>query len=188
MTCIITIWKWAFSLLDSKLPEGRSHVLLNVHVIEVQKTFKGWFFSLRIIIYNSGLPNDSVEANKENLFYASSAPFFPLTPHPERAEPWSSQISTLLLSTKPFWTAGTNAYAAFTWRLLGVRECSAVSVASDSLRPHGLYNPPGSSVRGILPPRIPQWVATPSSRGSCWPRNWTCVCYVSCIGRQVLYQ
>ena len=142
MTCIITIWKWAFSLLDSKLPEGRNHVLLNVRVIEVQKTFKGWFFSLRIIIYNSGLPNDSVEANKENLFYASSAPFFPLTPHPERAEPWSSQISTLLLSTKPFWTAGTNAYAAFTWRLLGVRECSAVSVASDSATPWTVNHPP----------------------------------------------
>ena len=27
----------------------------------------------------------------------------------------------------------------------------------------------------------------PSSRGSCWPRDWTHVSYVSCIGRRVLY-
>ena len=30
-------------------------------------------------------------------------------------------------------------------------------------------------------------VATPSSRGSSWPRDQTHVSYVSCIGRQVLY-
>ena len=34
------------------------------------------------------------------------------------------------------------------------------SVVSDSLRPHGLCGPPGSSVRGILQVRIPEWVAT----------------------------
>ena len=28
----------------------------------------------------------------------------------------------------------------------------------------------------------PWWVAMPSSRGSSWPRDWTCVSYVSCIG------
>ena len=27
----------------------------------------------------------------------------------------------------------------------------------------------------------------PSSRGSSWPRDWTCISYISCIGRQVLY-
>ena len=39
-------------------------------------------------------------------------------------------------------------------------------------------SPPGSSVYGILQARILEWVAVPSSRGSSWPRNWTCV---SCI-------
>ena len=33
---------------------------------------------------------------------------------------------------------------------------------------------PGSSVHGILQARILQWVAMPSSRGSFWPRDWTC--------------
>ena len=37
---------------------------------------------------------------------------------------------------------------------------------------------PGSSVYGVLQARILQLVATASSRGSSWPRDWTCV---SCI-------
>ena len=40
---------------------------------------------------------------------------------------------------------------------------------------------------GILQARILEWVVMPSSKGSRWPRNWTCISYVSCIGRQVLY-
>ena len=39
-------------------------------------------------------------------------------------------------------------------------------------------SPPGSSVHGISQARILEWVAIPFSRGSSWPRNWTCV---SCI-------
>ena len=39
----------------------------------------------------------------------------------------------------------------------------ACSVASDVLRPHGLY-PPGSSVHGISQARILEWVAISSSR------------------------
>ena len=46
---------------------------------------------------------------------------------------------------------------------------------------------PGSSVHGILQARILEWVAMPSLRGSSWPRDWTCISYISCIGRQVLY-
>ena len=32
-----------------------------------------------------------------------------------------------------------------------------------------------------------QWVATPASKGSSWPRDQTPVSYIFCIGRQVLY-
>ena len=39
-------------------------------------------------------------------------------------------------------------------------------------------NSPGSSVHGILPARILEWVAIPSSRGSSRPGGRT---YVSCI-------
>ena len=36
-------------------------------------------------------------------------------------------------------------------------------------------SPLGSSVHGILQARILEWVAIPFSRGSSWPRDWTCV-------------
>ena len=45
-------------------------------------------------------------------------------------------------------------------------------------------SPAGNSVHRILQARILEWVATSFSRGSFWPRSWTCV---SCTGRQILY-
>ena len=47
-------------------------------------------------------------------------------------------------------------------------------------------SPPGTSVHWLLQARILEWVAMPSSRGSSWPRDRTCISYVSCVGRQVL--
>ena len=47
-------------------------------------------------------------------------------------------------------------------------------------------SPSGSSVHGILHARILEWFAMPSSRESSWPRDQTCIFYVTCIGRQVL--
>ena len=40
-------------------------------------------------------------------------------------------------------------------------------------------SPPGSSVHGISPARIPEWVAMSFSRGSSWPRDQICVSYNS---------
>ena len=54
-----------------------------------------------------------------------------------------------------------------------------------TLRP--FCSPPGSSVQGLLQARIPEWVAMPASRGSSPPKDWTCLSYVSCIDRRVLY-
>ena len=48
------------------------------------------------------------------------------------------------------------------------------------------HSPPGFSVHGILQARILDCVAMPSSRGSSQPRDWTCLSYVSWIGRRVL--
>ena len=42
-------------------------------------------------------------------------------------------------------------------------------------------SPPGSSVHGILQVRILEWVAIRFSRGSSWPRDWTCISCSSCI-------
>ena len=49
------------------------------------------------------------------------------------------------------------------------------------------YSLPGSSVHGILPAGILEWVAMPSSKGSSWPRDQTHLSQVPCTSRQVLY-
>ena len=41
--------------------------------------------------------------------------------------------------------------------------------------------PPDFSVHWIFQARILEWVAVFSSRGSSWPRDWTCVPCVSCV-------
>ena len=46
---------------------------------------------------------------------------------------------------------------------------------------------PGSSVYGILQARMLEWVAISFSRGSSWPRDWTLISCISCIGRWMLY-
>ena len=45
----------------------------------------------------------------------------------------------------------------------------------------------GTSVHGILQARTLEWAAISFSRGSSWPRDWTCISCVSCIGRWILY-
>ena len=48
-------------------------------------------------------------------------------------------------------------------------------------------SPPGSSVHGILLARILEWVAISYSRRFSLPRGWTCLSWISCIDRQILY-
>ena len=52
------------------------------------------------------------------------------------------------------------------------------SVMSDSLRPYDC-SPSDSSVHGIFPARIPEWVASSSSRGSSRPRDQTHVSFIT---------
>ena len=49
------------------------------------------------------------------------------------------------------------------------------------------YGPPSSSVHGIFQARTLEWVAISFSRGSSCPRDWTCIFWVSCIDREILY-
>ena len=48
-------------------------------------------------------------------------------------------------------------------------------------------SPPVSSIHGTFQARILEWTAISFSRGSFGPRDWTCISWVSCIGRQILY-
>ena len=43
------------------------------------------------------------------------------------------------------------------------------------------YSLPGPSVHGISQARMLEWVAISFSRGSSWPRDWTCISCVFCV-------
>ena len=64
-------------------------------------------------------------------------------------------------------------------------DIPACKVVSDSATPWTSL--PGSSVHGISQARILEWVAISFSRGSFPPRDGTCVSYISCIFKWVLY-
>ena len=60
------------------------------------------------------------------------------------------------------------------------------SVVFDSSWPQGLW-PPGSSVHGLFQARILERVAISYSRGPSQPRDHTCICHISRMGRRILY-
>ena len=98
------------------------------------------------------------------------------------------------------WTRKT---ACFPWRHDGTLKILILvklfeSIEKDGKLPNALYedsmyvlvmdcSPPGSSGRGISQARIQEWVAISFSRGSFQPRDWTCISWISCIGRWILY-
>ena len=75
----------------------------------------------------------------------------------------------------------TSAILAFPWFACVLSRFSHVGLCNPKD-----YSLPGSSVHGTLQARILEWIAVPSSRGSSWPRDWTLISSVSCIGRRVL--
>ena len=87
---------------------------------------------------------------------------------------WKAIKILLLLPTTHLFKAW---FCSCVWMLKSLLLCQTLCDPMD-------YSPPGSSVHGILQARILKWVAMPSSRGSSWPRDWTCI---SCIGRWILY-
>ena len=68
------------------------------------------------------------------------------------------------------------------------RQCAMCSQPCLTLCDPVDCSPPGSSVHEILPARILEWGALSFSRESSRPRDWTCVSYISCIGREIYYQ
>ena len=70
---------------------------------------------------------------------------------------------------------------------LTIKESCSIAQSCLTLRDPKGCSPPGSSVHGISQARTLQWVAMSSSCGSCWHRDQTCVCYVSCTSRGILY-
>ena len=66
----------------------------------------------------------------------------------------------------------------------GVQSLSCIQLL---LTPWTIYSPPGSSVHRIFQARVLEWVAISSFSGSSQPRDWTHVCCVSFIDKQILY-
>ena len=71
--------------------------------------------------------------------------------------------------------------------IICVRMCAKSLQSCSTLWDPMEYSLPSTSVHGILQARILEWVAVPSSRGSSQPMDGTCISYVSCTGRQILY-
>ena len=67
-----------------------------------------------------------------------------------------------------------------------VYVCSVTDVMSTLCNPRD-WSPLGSSVHEILQARILERPAVSSSRASSWSRDWTRVCYVTCMSRPALY-
>ena len=49
------------------------------------------------------------------------------------------------------------------------------------------YSPPGSSAHGVFQARILELSTISYSRESFWPRDWTCISCISCIGRGIFF-
>ena len=58
------------------------------------------------------------------------------------------------------------------WPVKSLHSCPTLCDPMDQI-------PPGSLVHGILQAIIWEWVAISSSRGSSWPRDQTCISYLS---------
>ena len=73
----------------------------------------------------------------------------------------------------------------YNWPAVGAwRSHSSLCLATEScptlLYPSG-YTPPGFYIRGNFQARTLEWDVISSSRGSFWPRDRTCISWVSCI-------
>ena len=107
---------------------------------------------------------------------------WPLAPTTSHTDRWghSDLVKVTLSRSKRelIWSSGSSHCDALCAKLL--QSCPTLCDPLDC-------SPPGSSVHGISQSRILEWVATLSSKGSSWSRDWACISYVSSIGRQVLY-
>ena len=95
------------------------------------------------------------------------------------------------LKTAYTWIIFFSFRSVILWLLIGnlthlhacMLSCSVMSTLCDPMD----CIPPGSSVHGIIPARILEWVAISFFRRSSQSRDWTHISHVFCIGRQILY-
>ena len=71
-------------------------------------------------------------------------------------------------------------FVFFSFNCLATKSCPTLCDPMDG-------SLPGSSAHGIFQAGILEWIVISFFRASSWPRDWTNISYVTCIGRWVLY-
>ena len=99
---------------------------------------------------------------------------------------WVLNMRSSKLSNKSFKIMRVSGKEIFFW-VTGA-NCAKLLQSCPPLCDPMDCSPSGSSVHGILQTRILEWTDISSPKGSSPPRDQTHISYVSCIGRQVLYQ
>ena len=124
-----------------------------------------------LLIYTTSLNSLTQEASTVTLIFPLSSLNFPL---PSMWSPESTHVSTskyFLLHRAEIIKLNVCSVAQSCLTLCGSVDCS----------------PPASSVHGIFHAGILEQVAISFSRRCSWPRDWTHISSVSCIGRWILY-
>ena len=114
-----------------------------------------------------------------NLLLASMPPLF-LRAGEDLLKPWLSVAWVTFLRPHRFQHRMVEGSTPSTC-MPGVCVCVCVCVCAKSLQV------PGLSVHEIFQARILDWVAMPFCSGSFWPRDWTCISYISCISGWIIY-
>ena len=107
------------------------------------------------------------------IFNLTTITYFPLTGNICSLPLQEPQVS------HPIMASGSKSKISPPVKVLVAQSCPTLCDPMDC-------GPPGSSVRGILQARILEQVAILFSRGSSWPRDWTHISYVSCVGKGFL--
>ena len=115
----------------------------------------------------------------------SSRPLTPPVPHSHHS-PLLRPRSYSVLTWSSFWLCCLCLNLLFLWGVCGCVHTKLLQSCPTLCNPMDCCLP-GSSVFGILQAKILEWIAIPSSRGSSIPRDWTCVSFLSCLSRKVLY-
>ena len=154
-----------YSCLEN--PMDRGACWATVHGVTKSRTWLSWLILCELFIVNLSLPECS----------SLNAPEYLISDWMNGGLAWGSNPFLYL------WPYGSQ------FKTVYVCVCmSAKSLQSCLTLCHPMNcSPRGSSVRGVLQARIPEWVAISFSSGSSQPRDRAHVFYVSCIGRQVLY-
>ena len=137
----------------------------------------------RIGVNNVSILLEFQECREPRSFVRKHLPGSCLRSRIKKSGFWSESIVAIwnkMITSKALFSHVPSQFSETLVKVLVTQLCPTLCDPTD-------YSLPGSSVHGISQARILEWVAIFFSRRSSWPRDGTCISYISCIGRQVLY-